>query len=60
MFLTRGPLQYWLTAELLTLAPDGYEVQVLALNKSIPGPTIEANWGDEIVIHVTNEIPDNG
>ncbi|KAL6869800.1 hypothetical protein ACO1O0_001131 [Amphichorda felina] len=52
--------EYWLNAELITIAPDGYETQALAMNGSIPGPTIEADWGDEIVIHVTNNIPENG
>lgn len=52
--------EYWLNAELIKLAPDGYEMEVLAMNGSVPGPTIEADWGDEIVIHVTNSIPNNG
>ena len=52
--------EYWLNPELITIAPDGYEMQALAMNGSIPGPTIEADWGDEIVIHVTNNIPENG
>ncbi|ETS76617.1 hypothetical protein PFICI_12004 [Pestalotiopsis fici W106-1] len=52
--------EYWLTAEKIVLAPDGYEREVQVFNGSLPGPTIEANWGDEVVIHVTNAIPDNG
>ncbi|KAH6654743.1 Cupredoxin [Truncatella angustata] len=52
--------EYWLTAESTTLAPDGYEREVLVFNGSLPGPTIEADWGDEVVIHITNNIPDNG
>ena len=27
---------------------------------TVPGPLIECNWGDEVVIDVTNELPDNG
>lgn len=27
---------------------------------TLPGPTIEANWGDQITIHVTNKLKDNG
>ncbi|EKG09558.1 Cupredoxin [Macrophomina phaseolina MS6] len=26
---------------------QGYETWALTVNRSIPGPTIEANWGDE-------------
>ena len=28
----------------MTLAPDGVERIVLAINGTVPGPTIEANW----------------
>lgn len=43
-----------------TLAPDGYERQVLSFNGSVPGPAIIANWGDEIVVRVTNNLEYNG
>ncbi|KAI0470081.1 Cupredoxin [Xylariaceae sp. FL0804] len=52
--------EYWLSAESTTLAPDGYERTVLVMNGSLPGPTIEADWGDELVIHVTNNMVENG
>ncbi|KAL4734675.1 Cupredoxin [Aspergillus similis] len=52
--------EYWLVAENTTLAPDGYERQVLVFNGTLPGPLIEANWGDELVIHVTNGLEHNG
>jgi hypothetical protein len=52
--------EYWLVAEELILAPDGYKRQVLAFNGTVPGPTIWANWGDNLIIHVTNLIPHNG
>jgi FtsP/CotA-like multicopper oxidase with cupredoxin domain len=32
----------------------------MVFNGSVPGPTIEADWGDEIVIHVTNSLAHNG
>ncbi|KAF7190033.1 Laccase-1, partial [Pseudocercospora fuligena] len=32
-----------------TIAPDG-----------MPGPKIEANWGDTVVVHVTNAMQNNG
>ncbi|KAI1334356.1 Cupredoxin [Xylariaceae sp. FL0016] len=52
--------EYWLSAESSTLAPDGYQRQVLVMNGSLPGPTIEADWGDQVVIHVTNNMQENG
>jgi FtsP/CotA-like multicopper oxidase with cupredoxin domain len=33
---------------------------VLVFNGTSPGPRLEANWGDNLVIHVTNELTDNG
>lgn len=42
------------------VAPDGLKLERMVFNGSMPGPTIEADWGDEVVIHVTNNIPDNG
>lgn len=29
-------------------------------NGSIPGPALTADWGDTFVIHVTNNMQDNG
>ncbi|KAJ5923529.1 hypothetical protein N7454_008774 [Penicillium verhagenii] len=52
--------EYWLSVQNVTLAPDGYERLVLAANGTYPGPLIEANWGDDLVIHVTNELENNG
>ncbi|PWW73655.1 laccase 2 [Tuber magnatum] len=43
-----------------TMALDGYERVVLAVNGQYPGPTLEANWGDTIMVHVTNELKSNG
>ncbi|KAH8204968.1 hypothetical protein TruAng_000851 [Truncatella angustata] len=41
--------------------PDGIQ-KILGtyFNGSYPGPTIEACWGDQLVIHVTNKVADNG
>ncbi|KAH8651275.1 laccase from botrytis Aclada At 1.67 A resolution [Xylariales sp. PMI_506] len=52
--------EYWLVAENTTLAPDGYERIVTVFNGTYPGPTLEANWGDNLIIHVTNNLQDNG
>jgi FtsP/CotA-like multicopper oxidase with cupredoxin domain len=43
-----------------TLAPDGYSRIVLAVNGQVPGPTLEANWGDTVVVTVKNKLHDNG
>jgi FtsP/CotA-like multicopper oxidase with cupredoxin domain len=46
----------------LTAAPatvaylDGRPTSAWAYNGSIPGPTIEANKGDEIIVHFTNDL----
>ncbi|KAM0432248.1 hypothetical protein ACHAPT_004786 [Fusarium lateritium] len=43
-----------------TIAPDGYELDVILVNGQFPGPTIEANWGDTIQVTVSNDIEDEG
>lgn len=52
--------EYWFNVENTTAAPDGIERIVLAVNGSIPGPTIIADWGDEVIVHVTNSMTNNG
>ncbi|KAI1419389.1 multicopper oxidase [Xylaria sp. FL1777] len=52
--------EYWFELVNMTLAPDGVERMTLSVNGSIPGPTIEADWGDTVVIHVTNSLQNNG
>lgn len=52
--------EYWFNIENTTAAPDGIERIVLAVNGSIPGPTIIADWGDEVIIHVMNSMTNNG
>jgi FtsP/CotA-like multicopper oxidase with cupredoxin domain len=44
------------------IAPDGYTRDVLLVNGAFPGPLIEANWGDTIVVNVHNNItnPEDG
>ncbi|CAG8187589.1 unnamed protein product [Penicillium olsonii] len=51
--------EYYFNLEHLTVAPDGRSRSAIAINGSIPGPTIEANWGDEVVVHLTNSLPDS-
>jgi FtsP/CotA-like multicopper oxidase with cupredoxin domain len=45
-----------------TIAPDGYQKQVILINGQFPGPAIEANWGDTIQVTVHNQIsgPEEG
>lgn len=52
--------EYYFNLVNTTAAPDGRERQVLLVNGSFPGPTIIADWGDTVVVHVTNSMQDNG
>jgi len=52
--------EYWLSVENTTCAPDGYERGCLTFNGTVPGPAIIADWGDTLVIHVTNNLKENG
>ncbi|KAK3307155.1 laccase 2 [Chaetomium strumarium] len=52
--------EFWFVVENVTMAPDGYEQPVIVVNRSIPGPTIEVDWGDQVVVHVTNLLENNG
>jgi FtsP/CotA-like multicopper oxidase with cupredoxin domain len=51
--------EYWFNLEHVTVAPDGRSRSAVAINGSVPGPTIEANWGDEVVVHLTNRLVSN-
>lgn len=53
-------VQYFLTVDNVTMAPDGVERIMLVYNNTFPGPTLTANWGDWIVVHVTNNLQNNG
>ncbi|KPM35398.1 Laccase-2 [Neonectria ditissima] len=48
--------EYWLELTDVTVAPDGVSRSAMAVNGSIPGPTLFADWGDTVVIHVTNSL----
>lgn len=37
-------------------SPDGYERVVYTVNNMFPGPVIEANTGDTIIVHVNNHL----
>ncbi|KAM3551263.1 hypothetical protein MY1884_007814 [Beauveria asiatica] len=53
---TGNTREYYFNVQELTAAPDGFERIVYAVNGSVPGPTIVADWGDNVVIHVTNSL----
>ncbi|KAL1984795.1 hypothetical protein VTN96DRAFT_8639 [Rasamsonia emersonii] len=48
--------EYYFTLQEVTIAPDGFERIAYTVNGTIPGPTIEADWGDTVVVHVTNNL----
>ncbi|KAF2203618.1 hypothetical protein GQ43DRAFT_411263 [Delitschia confertaspora ATCC 74209] len=43
-----------------TITPDGVSRTALVVNGQMPGPAIEANWGDTIIVTVNNKLTDNG
>ncbi|KAF3023193.1 hypothetical protein E8E14_014321 [Neopestalotiopsis sp. 37M] len=52
--------EYWFNIENTTAAPDGVEMPVQLINGSFPGPTIIADWGDTVRVHVTSSLQNNG
>ncbi|KAK4180245.1 putative laccase precursor [Triangularia setosa] len=42
------------------LGPDGVRKPAMLINNQFPGPTIEADWGDYVVVNVYNDMQDNG
>ncbi|KAH7083608.1 laccase-1 precursor [Paraphoma chrysanthemicola] len=51
--------EYWLELTDVTVAPDGVSRSAMAVNGTIPGPTLFADWGDTVTIHVTNSLADS-
>ncbi|KAK2598057.1 hypothetical protein QQS21_005834 [Conoideocrella luteorostrata] len=47
---------YYLEITDATVAPDGHSRPAMLVNGSLPGPTIIADWGDTVVVHVTNKL----
>ncbi|KAI9650066.1 Laccase-1 [Ciborinia camelliae] len=60
VFSTGVTREYWLVAQNTTLSPDGVARSTLNFNGTIPGPQITADWGDDIIVHVTNKLTTNG
>ncbi|XP_044716387.1 multicopper oxidase domain-containing protein [Hirsutella rhossiliensis] len=48
--------EYWLDISDVIIAPDGVPRTAMAVNGSMPGPTIFADWGDTVIVHVTNSL----
>lgn len=57
---TNHTVDIWLTALESDCNPDGYRRRCLTFNGTVPGPLIEASWGDTLIIHVTNALTTNG
>jgi len=51
---------YDFTISNITISPDGVERYGLVVNGQLPGPKVEANWGDWISITVHNQMENNG
>ncbi|KAF1912624.1 multicopper oxidase [Ampelomyces quisqualis] len=51
--------EYWLELTEVIVAPDGVSRTAMAINGSIPGPTILADWGDTVKVHVSNALIDS-
>ncbi|KAJ9221105.1 CAZyme family AA1 [Paecilomyces variotii] len=52
--------EYWLEVSEKTISPDGTPKLSQLINGTYPGPLIEACWGDDIVVHVTDKLVENG
>lgn len=48
--------EYWFELTDVTIAPDGVSRVGMAVNGTIPGPTIIADWGDTVTVHVKNSL----
>ncbi|KAF7905495.1 uncharacterized protein EAF01_006016 [Botrytis porri] len=55
--VTRG---YWLVVQNTTLSADGVACPTLNFDGTTPGPQITADWGDNVIVHATNKLTDNG
>ena len=48
--------EYYLELTDVTVSPDGVARSAMAVNGTIPGPTLFADWGDTVVVHVKNNL----
>ncbi|KAF9250421.1 CAZyme family AA1 [Penicillium roqueforti] len=50
--------EYWFEVKEVTLSPDGFMAPrpVMTINGTFPGPPLVADWGDWVVVHVSNHL----
>ncbi|KAI8686049.1 Laccase 4 [Fusarium keratoplasticum] len=48
--------EYWLEISEVLVALDGVERPAQAINGTIPGPTLFADWGDEVIVHLKSNL----
>ncbi|KAL2186175.1 hypothetical protein L209DRAFT_743540 [Thermothelomyces heterothallicus CBS 203.75] len=54
------PKEFWLSVVEGPCSLDGFNRTCTTFNGTVPGPTIIADWGDDVTIHVTNNMASNG
>ncbi|KAK5044818.1 hypothetical protein LTR84_010474 [Exophiala bonariae] len=52
--------EYWLELTDVMVAPGGVSRSAVAINGSIPGPTLFADWGDTMVVHQNFTVQNDG
>ncbi|KAB8277408.1 Cupredoxin [Aspergillus minisclerotigenes] len=52
--------EYWFNITNTTADPDGVDRPMMLINGQYPGPTVEADWGDTVKVHVQNSLENNG
>ncbi|RAL65835.1 hypothetical protein DID88_005498 [Monilinia fructigena] len=57
---TGNTVEVWLELVNTTASLDGVERIVNLVNGTFPGPTIHANWGDTVIVHLYNGLQNNG
>ncbi|KAI8932752.1 hypothetical protein NX059_010242 [Plenodomus lindquistii] len=57
---TGKTVKYHLEITNSTGSPDGFERPMMLINGQYPGPTIVADWGDDLEITVTSQLQTNG
>lgn len=53
-------VEVWLSVQESVCNQDGFERPCITVNGTVPGPPIIADWGDDLLIHVTNNLPSAG
>ncbi|KAK8004283.1 hypothetical protein PG989_004002 [Apiospora arundinis] len=48
--------EYWLELTDPQLSPDGRSRYTQVFNGTVPGPTLYADWGDTVVVHLANKL----